>query len=210
MSTSYRQLKTFHDANGDGRPPRIRFPRQVVRLDLRQTGVKAARKTPAPALAARKRNLPSDGAIEIEDSDEEIDDLLDAFDALTLGQLRLQQSRRLPFLRPNLWVGFEERCVRAGVRIHPAERPQHPVKVVYRYYPDGHDEDEDSSDEEQEYQEWVGSMVEWCCPMCQLHNTFKTRDMLSFHLRRDHQQVNVSWTQSGQDDVGQSRSAVIQ
>lgn len=100
--------------------------------------------------------------------------------------------------------------MRAGVRIHPVEKPQRPVKVVYRYYPDGRDEDEDSSDEEQEYQEWVGSMVEWCCPLCQLHNTFKTRDMLSFHLRRDHQQVNVSWTQSGQDDVGQSRSAVIQ
>lgn len=99
--------------------------------------------------------------------------------------------------------------MRAGVRIHPAEKPQHPVKVVYRYYPDGRDEDEDSSNEEQEYQEWVGSMVEWYCPLCQLHNTFKTRDMLSFHLRRDHQQVNVSWTQSGQDDVGRPRPSVL-
>lgn len=75
------------------------------------------------------------------------------------------------------------------------------MEVVYRYYPGGYDEDEDSSDEEQEYQEWTGSMTEWCCPLCQLHEPFKTRDVLVFHLRRDHSEVQVSWTETGPKNV---------
>ncbi|KAI0646527.1 hypothetical protein C8Q79DRAFT_909167 [Trametes meyenii] len=36
-------------------------------------------------------------------------------------------------------------------------------------------------------------MTQWCCPLCQLHQPFRTRDMLAFHLRRDHGEVKVSW-----------------
>ncbi|KAI0634815.1 hypothetical protein C8Q77DRAFT_655753 [Trametes polyzona] len=173
----------------------------------RQTGKKAARKQarandqmvdPLARKAARKLQLSSDDeVIVISDSESgDIDELLEAFNALTGTTARLQQRGRLPFRRTNLWVGFEERCERAGVRTRPPDPLPGPVKVVYRYYPDGHDDDEESSGEEREYQEWVGSMVDWCCPLCQLHRPFKTEHMLRFHLRRDHPEVKVSWSKT--------------
>ncbi|KZT02913.1 uncharacterized protein LAESUDRAFT_386888 [Laetiporus sulphureus 93-53] len=36
-------------------------------------------------------------------------------------------------------------------------------------------------------------MLQWDCPLCQLHPSFDTREMLRFHLQCDHAEVQVLW-----------------
>ena len=152
-----------------------------------------------PVQKARKKGpyAQHDEIIEISD-DEDIDDLQEAFDALTLPEARLKQYRRLPFLLRNLRRGFEKACNRRRIRTTPPEQPEGAVKVVYKYYLEGSDSDDaanlaDSSDEGREKQMFVGSMGSWFCPMCSLHKLFARREMLVFHLVKDHPQVKVSW-----------------
>lgn len=152
---------------------------------------------------ARKREStpPSEHeVIVISDSDEDIDELRSAFNALTRSQALQQRYHRLPFLLRNLRRGFENRCRQAGVRRYPQDAPNGTVKVVYKYYLDGDAaparRDSDSSDEEREQQTWEGHMSDWRCPICELHKPFTTREMLMFHLSRDHAEVKVSWTRT--------------
>ncbi|KAH9849571.1 hypothetical protein C2E23DRAFT_838624 [Lenzites betulinus] len=215
---------TSEDSDDGDIPPRIRLPQRqpsAVPASLRQTATKAARKQPIAAdssvrslgKAARKLRISSDDeAAENSndpDDDLDIDELLDAFDAITSSALRLQEKKRLPFLLRNLRAGFERCCAQRGVRMHPEEKPKAAVEVVYRYYPDGYEEDEDSSDEEQEFQAQTGFMSEWYCPLCQLYTPFQTKDMLAFHLRRDHRDVKVSWTEVGVQDARSFRIVLI-
>ncbi|KAI0824814.1 hypothetical protein BC628DRAFT_1410614 [Trametes gibbosa] len=51
-------------------------------------------------------------------------------------------------------------------------------------------------------------MTEWYCPLCQLYTPFHTRDMLAFHLRRDHGDVRVSWTERGPQHARRLRIAL--
>ncbi|KAI0360428.1 hypothetical protein OH77DRAFT_1516923 [Trametes cingulata] len=206
----------------DDMPPRVRVPPRLSSMTPGPPSFsgKAARKQASRAdrlmrplgKAARKLDIASqpevEEVIEISDSDSDLEELLDAFDAVTLGPLRLQQRGRLPFRIPNLRAGFEDRCRRAGIPTSPAEKPLAPVKVIYRYYPEGYDEDEGSSGE-QECQEWVGDMTDWCCPLCQLHGTFKTRDMLAYHLRHDHADVRVSWAEIDRRETRRWRITLV-
>ncbi|CDO77956.1 hypothetical protein BN946_scf184971.g6 [Trametes cinnabarina] len=196
----------------DDIPPRIRLPgvaRKTAPSDHRNTG-KAARKRSVDAdaerlarslgKAARKLNISSDAdadsVIELSDEDEDIGQLLEAFDALTLGLTRLRRNRRLPYLRRNLRVGFEDRCIRTGIPTHPAEDPGEPVKVVYRYRPNDREANGAySSSNEDDYQEWVGTMTKWICPLCPLYPPFNNRAMLAYHISRDHSEVKASWEQ---------------
>ncbi|KAI0777180.1 hypothetical protein BD413DRAFT_514026 [Trametes elegans] len=194
------------ESDADRRPPFVLVSETAARKTQPESrlAAKGARKRSdlgdrlvAPlGKAARKRDIaPVHDIIEISDSDDDISELLEAYDALTLGTARLQKLSRLPFHLPNLRVGFADRCRRAGVPTEPVEKPDGVVKVIYRYYPEGFDAAEDSSGEE-ECQEWVGSMTDWRCPLCQLHKPFNTMAMLNFHLKRDHEQVRVSWSES--------------
>ncbi|KAI0674536.1 hypothetical protein C8Q78DRAFT_1015392 [Trametes maxima] len=212
--------------DNDETPPRFRIPRGLLPLRKTVPSIlgKAARKVTSAAStrplgkAARKRKIttngPRDEVIELSsdvESDSDIDELLDAFDALTSGHVRLRERGRLPFLLRNLRAGFENRCLRGGVRVYPEQKPQAPVKVAYRYFPDRYDSEkagDASSSSDEEHQEWVGRMTQWCCPLCQLHQPFRTRDMLVFHLRRDHSDVKVSWSKFNSEGISRWRIAL--
>ncbi|KAH9941131.1 uncharacterized protein BXZ73DRAFT_42107 [Epithele typhae] len=87
--------------------------------------------------------------------------------------------------------------MRRRIPVAPAQHPHAPVKVVYKYYLEASDSEADSdgdeSEGERECQTWVGSTEKWLCPVCQIHRPFSTREMLVFHLTRDHPQVKVKW-----------------
>ncbi|KAJ8482870.1 hypothetical protein ONZ51_g5064 [Trametes cubensis] len=196
------------ESSGDREPPRVRVVKAARKTTFPQTSIKSARKRAASAeqlartlgKAARKLNIVSsdeeDEIIELSsDVGEDTNELIEAFDALTLGTLRLMQRKRLPFLPRNLRVGFQHRCIQADVRTGPKESPLIPVKVVYRYYPDGLDDGDDVLVDDDDFQEWTGTMTRWCCPLCQLHKPFNTRAMLQYHLTCDHREVKVSWSE---------------
>ncbi|KAI0765307.1 hypothetical protein C8Q74DRAFT_1458431 [Fomes fomentarius] len=147
---------------------------------------------------ARKRQdipgSPEDVISLLDSSDEDIDELRVAFNALTFTQFRQRQYRKLPFLLRNLKKGFQARCRQAGVRIHPRNDPRGTVKVVYRYSLDRGSHSDSSSDGGGAYQTFMGSMSDWRCPLCELHKPFNRREMLVFHLDRDHAEVKTKWT----------------
>ncbi|KAH9932188.1 uncharacterized protein B0H18DRAFT_49605 [Fomitopsis serialis] len=163
---------------------------------------KAARKTaggevPSHAKAARKSQIlvEPDDVIDISDSDDDgIDQLASALDALTLAPSRLQEFRQLPFLRRNLCQGYKHHCKKAGINTAEKIPPTGPVSVIYRY--DWDDGAASGNESDHIYEEWQGSMVTWSCPLCRLHGHFDTREMLAYHLRRDHNEVKVCGTRS--------------
>ena len=144
---------------------------------------------------ARKNN-PT--ALDFE-GNSDIDELQDAFDARTLPEARLKEHGRLPFLLRNLRRGFVKACKRHNVSTVPSQPPEGPVKVVYKYYleaPSSGQSEESTdagSDDGREHQTFVGCMKEWLCPVCQLHRPFTTRDVLVFHLKRDHKEFKMHW-----------------
>ncbi|KAF9818030.1 hypothetical protein IEO21_02991 [Rhodonia placenta] len=50
----------------------------------------------------------------------------------------------------------------------------------------------DDTDQEESYEKREGRMLDWRCPLCQLHSPFDTREMLNFHLCCDHSEVKIS------------------
>ena len=157
-----------------------------------------ARKRDAPEVLSDEGDRSSEDIIELTDSssNEDIDELLDAFNALTLTAARLQQRRRLPFLPRNLRMGFESRCRTFRVPIGPEDFPKFPVKVVYRYaVEDSESEDSDIVilNQEPKFQEFVGMLTKWACPLCELHKPFRNRAMLAYHLKKDHSEAQISW-----------------
>lgn len=158
---------------------------------------KARKREGVEASSEESDRVPSD-VIELTESssEEDIDQLLDAFNAFTLSEARLQQRRKLPFLLRNLRMGFESRCRTFHIPIGPDEFPTLPVKVVYRYAV--HDSDQAESDgsasvQEKKYQEFLGSLTKWACPVCELHKPFRNRLMLAYHLTKDHAEMKISW-----------------
>jgi len=171
------------------------------RLDS-QTATKHA----SSAKAARQLNRSED-LVEISDtsseshSDSEQNDyeqLMVALDALSLSTARLKEYKKLPFLMRNLRKGFLHRCQLVDIPTAPRAPPKAPVSVLYRYDASNDSrsigfEDEEIQNEP-DYEEREGRMLEWDCPLCQLHGHFDTREMLEFHLKRDHREVEVNWT----------------
>ncbi|TFK86659.1 hypothetical protein K466DRAFT_587037 [Polyporus arcularius HHB13444] len=155
---------------------------------------------PGERLARKLQAAPvlvsdAEEVIVLSDSEDDVEELYRALDALTLSEARMQKRKRLPFLLKNLWKGFMYQCQRHGVRTSPPNAPRGAVKVVFKYYLEANDSgaSSDSSSDAREYQTYVGSMADWRCPMCELHKPFPTREMLIFHLSRDHTEVKVSW-----------------
>ncbi len=155
---------------------------------------------PGERLARKLQAAPvlvsdAEEVIVLSDSEDDVEELYRALDALTLSEARMQKRKRLPFLLKNLWKGFMYQCQRHGVRTSPPNAPRGAVKVVFKYYLEANDSgaSSDSSTDAREYQTYVGSMADWRCPMCELHKPFPTREMLLFHLSRDHTEVKVSW-----------------
>ena len=114
----------------------------------------------------------------------------------------MKEYKRLPFLMRNVRRGFELKCRAAGIRTDPKERPSARVEVLYRYcLDDDNDSDTPSEDDDERFEDKLGSMSQWLCPICQIHGEFNTREMLSFHLADSHRDVQVSWKESMVNDV---------
>lgn len=156
-----------------------------------------ARKTGRPLKAARKPEIESiyvsssSEESDPPDSDEDHSDLIAAFGGLTI-PTRLRIHKCLPFLLRNLRAGFRAHCVAAGIPTHPRDKPKTPVRIVYRYHLQD-DHSSESSESDDEWEEEVGESYEWECPICDLHGTMNTRDMVVYHLQRDHTDAESSW-----------------
>ena len=122
-------------------------------------------------------------------STEPPDGLITALESLTLSTLRMQKTHQLPFLPRNLRTGFLSRCRVLGVPIYSDNRK---LSLCVRYdYVAGLTYKTDIS--------------QWLCPLCELHGTFRTREMLDCHLRWDHAEVFSEWGQMDDTEVSRSK-----
>lgn len=136
-------------------------------------------------------------------SDDEDDylDILKAFETCTfwthLARRKQSIPRALPFLARNLRNGFLTACETASVATFPPTVPVHPVLITLRYHLHDPNASEDEDEDEGMWEERDGGeMSVWTCPVCDLHGTMNTREMVEFHLRHDHDELDVLWTQT--------------
>jgi hypothetical protein len=121
------------------------------------------------------------------------EELVAALERLSLNSLRLQMTKKLPFLLRNLRQGFEYRCRLVGVPTRSVSRPDVSVNVVYECEVGGNEGIPHVRTHE-------ARMRNWRCPLCELHGALETREMLEKHLQWDHPEVQISW----QNDSGVS------
>jgi hypothetical protein len=121
-------------------------------------------------------------------ADQDLSGLLAALGPLVFPAL-LHLHSALPFLGRNLRQCFIEHCRYEGIPTLPCTTSEINFQVIYRFRPD----------EECEWSECYGSRIEWRCPFCDFHGAFNTREMLAYHLDRDHYEVRKFWSQSSQD-----------
>ena len=113
------------------------------------------------------------------------EELITALESLTLSTIRMQNTRQLPFLLRNVREGFLSRCRVLGVPIYSDNRQ---LSLCVRYdYVAGVTYKTDIS--------------KWLCPLCELHGTFRTREMLACHLQWDHAEVFSEWGQMDDTEV---------
>ena len=113
------------------------------------------------------------------------DELITALEPLTLSTIRMQKTKQLPFLLRNVREGFLSRCRALGVPIYSDNRQ---LSLCVRYdYVAGLTYETDIS--------------KWLCPLCELHGTFRTREMLACHLQWDHAEVFSEWGQMDDTEV---------
>jgi hypothetical protein len=113
------------------------------------------------------------------------EELLNALEALTLTSIRIQTTRRLPFLRRNLRKGFFKRCMNLHLPIY-GDRKTISLGVKYEYV-DGI--------------VFHAEIEEWLCPLCNIFGKFATRAMLNRHLEWDHREVFCEWKRVEETDV---------
>ena len=123
-------------------------------------------------------------------------ELYKVVDRLTLSEYRMLQHRRPPFLRRNVRRGFFIKCERSGRDVTPAPCLDGHIAVDFKYYLRSGPQRETGP-----YQIYHGSMLDWSCPLCNMHRPFPNRGILSFHLGNDHKPVTFNWTDNGQQSV---------
>jgi hypothetical protein len=113
------------------------------------------------------------------------DGLITALESFTLSTIRMQKTHQLPFLLRNVREGFLSRCRVLGVPIYSDDRQ---LSLCVRYdYVAG--------------LTYKTNISKWLCPLCELHGTFRTREMLACHLQWDHAEVFSEWVQMDDTDV---------
>ena len=136
---------------------------------------------PLPQIDPDLVNIPAAQPPSIEPPDE----LITALESLTLSTIRMQKTHQLPFLLRNVREGFLSRCRVLGVPIYSNNRQ---LSLCVRYdYVAGLTYKTDIS--------------KWLCPLCELHGTFRTREMLACHLQWDHAEVFSEWGQMDDAEV---------
>jgi hypothetical protein len=119
------------------------------------------------------------------------DELMIALESISLSSLQMQKARQLPFRLQQLRRGFEHRCRLVGVPTDGEHEKRISVFVVYKYEVKN---DEGTPPIAHEYQTQLDA---WVCPLCELHGSLKTREMLAKHLEWDHFEVSCSWEEVG-------------
>ena len=136
---------------------------------------------PLPQIDRDLVNTPTSQSPSIEPPDE----LITALESFTLSTIRMQKTHQLPFLLRNVREGFLSRCRTLGVPIYSDNRR---LSLCVRYdYVAGLTYKTDIS--------------KWLCPLCEIHGTFRTREMLACHLQWDHAEVFSEWGQMGDTEV---------
>ena len=113
------------------------------------------------------------------------DELITALESFTLSTIRMQKTHRLPFLLRNVREGFLSRCQALRVPIYSDSR-QLSLSVRYDYVAGP---------------TYKTDISKWLCPLCELHGTFRTREMLACHFHWDHAEVFSEWDQMDGTEV---------
>ena len=158
------------------RPLRARTPPEIMILNT-PPGITI----PLPQIDPDLVNAPAAQSSSIEPPEE----LITALESLTLSTIYMQKTHQLPFLLRNVREGFLSRCRVLGVPIYSDNRQ---LSLCVRYdYVAGLTYKTDIS--------------KWLCPLCELHGTFRTREMLACHLHWDHAEVFSEWGQMDDTEV---------
>ncbi len=123
-----------------------------------------------------------------ESEDDDVSELLDAFEPLSISA-RLRSHRSLPFLVRNLRKSFLSHCQAKGISTGPKTAPTRRLRMVYKYFVG----DDEVNTTEEDWVEHSGSSIEWICAFCDLHGAFNTRELLEYHLSNDHKEVETTW-----------------
>lgn len=135
---------------------------------------------PPPVITIPLRQIAPKIAPKIRPPSPPTEDLISAIELLALAPFRMQETKQLPFLRRQVRSGFIARCKSLGV---PTTKVEGAVSLLVRY-------------------EYAGEIScettinDWLCPLCEIHDSFNTREMLVCHLKWDHAEVFVEWDQS--------------
>lgn len=86
----------------------------------------------------------------------------------------------------NLRPCFKDHCYTQDIPTTPKTVPEPELHVLYRY--------RNIDDEWEDYD--GGSISDWRCPLCNFHGIFNTREMLGYHVHRDHEEVQAIWSRS--------------
>jgi hypothetical protein len=166
------------DMEAPYRPVRARTPPEIMILDSPPRITISL-----PQIDPDLVNTPAVQSRSIEPPDE----LITALQSLTLSTIRMQKTHQLPFLLRNLRQGFLSRCRVLGVPIY-SDNDERQLSLCVRYdYVAGLTYKTDIS--------------KWLCPLCELHGTFRTREMLACHLQWDHAEVFSEWGQMDDTEV---------
>ena len=158
------------------RPIRARTPPEIMILDS------PPRITiPLPQIDPDLVNTPAAQSPSTKPPDE----LISALESLTLSTIRMQKTHQLPFLLRNVREGFLSRCRALSVPIYSDNR-QLSLRVQYNYLAG---------------LTYKTDISKWLCPLCELHGTFRTREMLDYHLQWDHAEVFSEWGQMDDTEV---------
>lgn len=111
--------------------------------------------------------------------------LISAVQALTLPIIRMQTTGQLPFLLRSLREGFYSRCRKLHLPIYHDGREI----SLHVYY------------EHAGVSTYKAEVSKWQCPLCALFESFPTREILGFHLERDHSEVYHEWQELDDSDV---------
>ena len=165
------------DMGGPPSPLRPRTPPEIMLLDS------PPRITiPLPQI---DRDLVNPPAAQSPSIEQPPDELITALESFTLSTIRMQKTHQLPFLLRNVREGFLSRCRALGVPIYNDNR-QLSLSVRYDYVAG---------------LTYKTDISKWLCPLCELHGTFRTREMLACHLHWDHAEVFSEWGQMDDTEV---------
>jgi len=115
------------------------------------------------------------------------DVLIEALENISLGTIRLASLCRLPFMQRSLRDGFLSRSKSLGIDISRALPPHKPVIVIYSCIVRA------AEDRSPERHVTRTTMKDWKCPLCELHGTFLSWQLLGAHLQWDHSNVGFEW-----------------